>query len=101
MEFYKKEDTAYVRALHVYNKQQVRRYMATVRKNNYQCSCEEAMESTKRTPVYVFKASIAGKRGFVVMSEREVAMAGIPVEKAEMKWVTEPRKQSKKEMDNK
>lgn len=86
MEFQKDYGKAFQRLLEIYNKQQLRRSMSFARKGKV--TKLEDLDAVERTPVYAFKATVGGKRGFIVMSEREAKAAGIPVDKAIQSWVT-------------
>ena len=96
MEFCKSEKELYRRLLKLYTKQQMRRIMAYLRKEQLDTK-QLDWDAQKRSPVYGFKATIGGKRGFVVMSEREALATGIPVDKAIADWVTKPMKKDDKE----
>lgn len=88
MEFQKDYGKAVKRLIEVYHKQQLRRCTSFYRKEG--APTLEAFDAVERTPVYAFKATIGGKSGFVVMSEREAQATGMAVEKAICSWVTNP-----------
>ncbi|TWH45919.1 hypothetical protein [Sporomusa sp. KB1] len=85
MEFQTDYEKTAKRAWDIHSKQQSRRFMSEVRSGKH-TTYGQALEHVRRTPTYVFKATIAGKRGYVIMSDREMKAAGLKPEKAGFAW---------------